>query len=165
MASIAVCGLLAWIWSHHPDALLVLGALFVLLLALKIQASTQQGLAPSQHHQVLCQVVENIECTVLKQLVELVPQAFMLRELSSVVVTVADLALNHDFRALALDMLKQFCPCHVLEFFLVANVTAEFGAVEDGVLLQLSHCLPNQGSVPSILEAAMGKFSEVNALL
>ena len=59
----------------------------------------------------------------------------MLVELSSVEVLVANLALDHHLGALAFDMLIQLSPGHVLEVFVIADVTAELWAVSNSVLL------------------------------
>ena len=88
----------------------------------------------------------------------------MTREFGTIKVSNAGLALDHNFRAFSLDMLKQLSPCHMLKVFVIAYVAAEFGALIHGMLLELPHGLPDDHALPVVLVALVGELTEVNAV-
>lgn len=85
-------------------------------------------------------------------------------KISSVEIFYANLALNHNRRAIILDMLGQLSSCHVLEIFIVANVASKFRTLVHGMLLKIFHRLPNNDLL-SVVPALMRKLTEVNAVL
>ena len=85
-------------------------------------------------------------------------------EISSVEIFDANLALNHNLRALSLDMLKQLGPGHVLEILVIANVASKFRTFVHSVLLKFTHRLPNDWAI-SFLVALVRKLTKVNTVL
>jgi hypothetical protein len=83
----------------------------------------------------------------------------------AVVVFHASLALNHDLRTFSFDMLEELGPGHMLKLLLIADVTAELGALIHGMLLQLAHGFPDDHAILVILVALVGELAEVNAVL
>lgn len=96
---------------------------------------------------------------------EVVFETLVFLELCSVEITVAYLALDHYFWTVSFDVLEQLSPCHVLEVFMVTDVTSEFGAITNCVLLELSHCFPDQSTVFGVFVASVWELTEVNTVL
>ena len=123
------------VWFNHAVALPVEVTVFELHHALVLHAEAQALLAPAQHHQVFGQVVHYIELMGLETRNKHIFEAFVVIEFCSVEVLVTDLALDHDLRTLSFDVLEEFTSCEVLEVLMVADITAELGAVIHGMLL------------------------------
>jgi hypothetical protein len=62
-------------------------------------------------------------------------------------------------------MLEQLPSGHVLEIFMITNVTTKLRAVTNGMLLKIFHGLPEQDSITAVLVASMRELTEVNAIL
>jgi hypothetical protein len=92
-------------------------------------------------------------------------EALMSCELCSIEILYTGLALHHNLRAFSLDMLKQLRSRHVLELFLITDVTAELWALIHGMLLELSHGLPDNHAMLLIFVAFVRKFTEIYAVL
>ena len=88
----------------------------------------------------------------------------MVCEVSSVEIFHTNLALDHNRRAIVLDMLGQLSSCHVLKFFIVANIASKLRTLIHGMLLEILHGLPNNDLL-SVLPALVREFTKVNAVL
>lgn len=88
----------------------------------------------------------------------------MSSELSPVKILDAGLALDHYLWTFSLDMLKQLSSRHVLKVFMVADITSKLGALIHGVLLQLSHGLPDNHTLPIVLEAFVRELTKVDTV-
>lgn len=87
----------------------------------------------------------------------------MICKLSSVEVTLTNLALNNNLWAIPLNMLEQLSSCHMLELLLVANITTKLWTLIHGMLLQVVHGLPND-NILTILPALMWELTEINTV-
>ena len=87
----------------------------------------------------------------------------MICKLSSVEVTLTNLALNNNLWAIPLDMLEQLSSSHMLELLLVANITTKLWTLIHGMLLQVVHGLPND-NILTILPALMWELTEINTV-
>jgi len=61
--------------------------------------------------------------------------ALVLNKVSSVIFFGADLTLDHDFRTIIFNVLKQLGSGHVLEILMIADITSEFWAGVGGMVL------------------------------
>jgi hypothetical protein len=95
----------------------------------------------------------------------MVLQTLVLCKLGPIIVTITDLTLDHDLRTFTFDMLEQLSSRHMLEFLLVADITAKFRAIINCMSLKLFHGFPDEFSLFVILVASVRKFTKVNAVL
>lgn len=156
--------LIAGVGTNHSLASLVLVAGLEPLDAAVAHAQAQALLRATKLHQVLRKVVEHIARVSLQALHVLGLKALVLREVASVELLIAELALDHDFRALTLDVLEQLSTGHVLELLLVADVAPELGTLVHGVLLQLKQRLPDDAAALVLDVALVRELAEVDAI-
>lgn len=112
---------------------------------------------------MLRQILNNIDLMGLQPFDIDVSEAFVIGELSSAEVTLADLALHDDCRALSFDVLEQLCASHMLVILVVANIATVFRTLIHCVVLQFFHRLPDH-LLASSLPALMRELTEVNAV-
>ena len=152
----------------HAISRLILSARLKFIDTLLLHAKTQRRFVSPKHHQILSQVVKHIKLHFLKLLNIHILQTLVVREVPPIEVLVTNLALDHHLWALALDMLEKLGTGHVLEIFMVTNVTAKLRAIIHRVLLKLLHRFPNDFSVFvlfPVLEAPMWELTEIDAVL
>lgn len=77
---------------------------------------------------------------------------------------IANLALNHNFWTVLFDMLEKLLSGHMLEVLMITNITTEFRAVIDSMLLKVTHCLPNDFTMLRISVTLMRELTEINAV-
>lgn len=113
---------------------------------------------------MLSQVVDDVEMVGAQPLEIHITEALVVRELSSVELPLADLALYDDLGALSFDVLEQLSPGHVLVVLVIANIAAKLRALVHRVLLQLGHGLPNDFLFSSIPPALVWELAKVNTI-
>lgn len=88
----------------------------------------------------------------------------MISKVGSIIVFITYLTLNHDLWTFFLYMLKQFSSRHMLEIFMIANVTSKLWAFIHCVLLKFIHCFPNYFAISVTFETFMRKFTKINTI-
>ena len=91
-------------------------------------------------------------------------KAFVVLELTADKLLSTQLALDHDFGAVTLNMLEELLASHVLVLFLVADVAAELRALSHRMFLQLDESLPDDLTMLAVHIASMRELAEVNAV-
>ena len=133
--------------------------------ALLVLTQTETLFGSAESHEVFSDVIHHVKMMSLQFLEEIVFHALVSCKLTSVKVFTADLTLDHNFRAVSLNMHEKLLPGHMLKVFMIANVTAEFWAIIDGVLLEFFHGFPYDLTVFIVLVTFVREFTEVNAVL
>ena len=88
----------------------------------------------------------------------------MISKVSSIIVFITNLTLNHDLWTFFLYMLKQLSSRHMLEIFMIANVTSKLRAFVHCVLLKFIHCFPNNFTISIVFITLMRKFTKINTI-
>lgn len=163
-ASKAFYGLIARVRTDHTLTSLELVARLEPIHALRSHAQSKSLLGSAQSHQMFSEELENVSLMAPESSNVLGLKALVVLEFTTDKLLSAQLALDHDFGAVTLDVLEQLSTSHVLVLFLVANVAAVLGALNHGVLLQLEQSLPDDLTVLAIRVASMRELAEVNAV-
>ena len=157
--------LVVFVWRNHPLSSLVLGAISESFNALLVHTQTETLFRSAESHEIFSDVIHYVEMMSIQFLYVKVLQANVICKLASVEFFIANLTLNHNFWTVSLNVHEKLCPCQMLEVFVITNITAEFRAVVDGVLLEFFHGLPDDLAMFAIFVAFMREFAEVNAVL
>lgn len=158
----ALAGGILSVLSDH--ALLILSSLSsVPLDALELGAETKTLFLSSMKNELVSKVFNNIETFLLEFLNIEVFDALMVSELGSSIFLVTNLAHHENFGTIVFDMLVKLSSSQVLEFFSVADVAAEFWAVELSMCLELSESLPDDFS-SSISVTFMWELAEIDTV-
>lgn len=91
--------------------------------------------------------------------------ALVICKLAPIEILVTNLTLDHDFRAVSLNMHEKLLPCQMLEVFMIANITSEFRAVVHCVLLELFQSHPDDLTLFTVFVTLVRELAEVNAIL
>jgi len=86
------------------------------------------------------------------------------RKVLPIEVLVAHLTLDHHFWTVSLDVIEELMSGHVLEPFVEADIAAELWAVVDGMIRELTMCLPEHLTI-SIFVTFMRELAKVDAVL
>lgn len=74
-------------------------------------------------------------------------------------------ALDHNFCAFSFNMIEKLSSSHVLEFFLIADVTAKFRTLIHSMFLKLYQSFPNNSSILSVFKIALvWEFTKIDAI-
>ena len=114
--------------NHASLVLRATGA--VLFHALVLGAEAEAFLLSSVEDELVCQILKDVGLAGLEFLKVEVLNALVIGEFCSDIFLVADLAHDHHFRAVPLNVLMKLASGHVLVLLSVADVAAKFGAVE-----------------------------------
>jgi len=112
---------------------------------------------------MLSQIVYDVHVVRFYPLYIHVTEALVVCKLDPTKVAFTNLTLNDYFWTISLDMLEQLCPNHVLEFFVVTNVTTKLWTFIYCMMLQVKHGLPDN-DFATILPALVGELAEINAI-
>ena len=164
LTSHALNGLLACVWTYHPLTSLKLRAALVPVDTILPIAQSEALLRSSEPCQVIRQILNYILFVFIESLDVHITKALVIGKLCSVKVTFANLALNDNFWTVSLNMLEQLRSSHMLVILTVADVTAILGAIVNGMLLQLSHGLPDD-NLTAVLPALVRELAEINTVL
>ena len=136
--------------------------LSVLFYTLWLDAEAKTFNLSSVENEFVSQLIDDVERIDLNLFDIEVLDALMSVEFTSWVLLVADLAHDHDFWTVALDVIVELRSGHVLELRSVADVATELRAVELGVSLKFSESLPDDFSTISV--AFVRELTEINTV-
>ena len=157
--------LVVLVWRNHSLSSLILRAASESINALLVLTQTETLFGSAESHEVFSDVIHHVKMMSLQFFNVIVFHALVSCKLTSAELFTAYLTLDHNFRAVSLNMHEKLLPGHMLKVFMIANVTAEFWAIIDGVLLEFFHGFPYDLTVFIVLVTFMREFTEVNAVL
>lgn len=132
--------------------------------ALGSHAKAEALLGSAQPHQMFSEVLEHLSSMALQASQVLLLEAFVILEVATRELLIAQLTLHHDLGTIILDVLEKLGASHVLILFLVADVAAELGALVHGMLLELEQRLPDDRAVLAVSVATMRELAEVDTV-
>lgn len=99
----ATC-LVVLVWGNHPLSSLILRAASESINALLVLTQTETLFGSAKSHEIFSDVIHHVKMMHLQFLEEIVFHALVTCKLASVEVLAADLTLDHNFRAVSLNM-------------------------------------------------------------
>jgi len=167
MVAVIAVTAFGWFWrnlgNHHTFIFLFAWFSVSSEAFISFTDTNRFGLSLELHH-FFSKELDHLHVVLFEKFHIVVSETNMLSELSSLKWFHTDIALNHNFRAVPLNMISQLSSRHVLEFLKVADVTTVLGAlIVLCMLLELSNGFPNDFTIWSFI-TLMREFAEIDAV-
>ena len=149
---------------YHSLTSFIMSAFSVPFYTFRAYTESKTFLITTKTYQIFSQEIYNFHMMSLKSCEIFFLQACMNNEFSSCEVQHTNLTLNRYFRAIIFDVFKELSSSHLLEIFMVADVTTKLRAIKKSMLLKFIHCFPNNFTPFAVNVTVMREFTKIDAI-